>query len=176
MYAASDGKPYSYQCGEDIEKDDRGVTRMSGTSMATPIAAGAAALIRQVGTVSRVFHTVALRFFGALVFSLCVFFLYSCVVQYFRTGRLGESQNAGWMFTSSSPAANAAFIPSSALLRSVLINGAQALTGKVGSKGEVRRVARLRSANLRRFWHKSQPDSRLLNMVWSTTVDRGGRR
>ena len=45
--ALSDGQPYSYQCSSDGKSARAALTRMSGTSMATPIVAGAAALARQ---------------------------------------------------------------------------------------------------------------------------------
>ena len=38
---------YSFQCRDSFEGRDKSRTLMSGTSMATPIAAGAAALVRQ---------------------------------------------------------------------------------------------------------------------------------
>ena len=101
--AFSDGQPYSYQCDEDGKSDQAALTRMSGTSMATPIVAGAAALVRQ----------------------------------YFRTGKYHEVAGAAasWMAQN---AGVTGFAPSAALLRAVLINGAQDLAilgGRRGSKG-----------------------------------------
>ena len=100
--AFSDGMPYSYQCDQDGKSSTAALTKMSGTSMATPIAAGAAALARQ----------------------------------YFRTGKYRDvSSGAGsWMIQPNA----AAFLPSAALLRAVLINGAQDMSqmaGRRGSKG-----------------------------------------
>ena len=46
--AFSDAQPYTYQCEYDAKSERKALTRMSGTSMATPIVAGAAALVRQV--------------------------------------------------------------------------------------------------------------------------------
>lgn len=48
IYSAySDGTKYSHQCGGEVGEPGSTVTTMSGTSMATPIAAGVAALARQ---------------------------------------------------------------------------------------------------------------------------------
>jgi len=106
--AFSDGQPYSYQCSSDGKSDRAALTRMSGTSMATPIVAGAAALARQ----------------------------------YFRTGKYAEvAGSAGsWM----EQAGGNGFVPSAALLRAVLINGAQDLSlygGRRGSKGALLKPA-----------------------------------
>ena len=97
--AFSDGQPYSYQCDPDGKSGKSALTRMSGTSMATPIVAGAAALARQ----------------------------------YFRTGKYAEvaGGSGSWM-------GGGGFLPSAALLRAVLINGAQDMSqfgGRRGSKG-----------------------------------------
>ncbi len=45
---------YSFQCRDSFEGRDKSRTLMSGTSMATPIAAGAAALVRQCDNSRRV--------------------------------------------------------------------------------------------------------------------------
>ena len=56
--AYSDGQPYSYQCEQDSKSEQAALTRMSGTSMATPIVAGAAALARQYFRTGK-YHEVA---------------------------------------------------------------------------------------------------------------------
>ena len=43
----SDAEPYSFQCRDSASGDGAAIVEMSGTSMATPIVAGAAALVRQ---------------------------------------------------------------------------------------------------------------------------------
>ncbi len=45
--AYSDAEPYSFQCRDTASGQGASITVMDGTSMATPIVAGAAALIRQ---------------------------------------------------------------------------------------------------------------------------------
>jgi len=43
----SDGKAYSHQCGSEVGAHNTTLATMSGTSMATPVTAGSAALVRQ---------------------------------------------------------------------------------------------------------------------------------
>jgi subtilisin family serine protease len=43
----SDAEPYSFQCHDSASGEGAAIFQMSGTSMATPIVAGAAALVRQ---------------------------------------------------------------------------------------------------------------------------------
>jgi subtilisin family serine protease len=43
----SDAEPYSFQCRDSASGEGASIVQMSGTSMATPIVAGAAALVRQ---------------------------------------------------------------------------------------------------------------------------------
>jgi subtilisin family serine protease len=45
--AYSDAKPYSFQCRDSAFGEGASIASMDGTSMATPIVAGAAALVRQ---------------------------------------------------------------------------------------------------------------------------------
>ena len=96
--AYSDGQAYSYQCEADGKSARAALTRMSGTSMSTPIVAGSAALVRQ----------------------------------YFREKYLSAAGTAGtWMLQEDADG----FQPSAALLRAVLINGAQDLSQMLGRRG-----------------------------------------
>ena len=99
--AFSDGIQYSHQCGGTLGEEDAAITTMSGTSMATPIVAGTAALARQYFVEGFLPHPPTIP-----------------------ASQLTLGPAAG-------PQANRGFQPSAALLRAVLINSAASMKGNV---------------------------------------------
>lgn len=97
----SDGEAYTHQCGQYGEEEGSTVTTMSGTSMATPITAGSAALVRQY------FADGWLNY------------------------NLATVTSAVTLAAPMAPNAEHSFNPSSSLVRAVLINSADDMQGYV---------------------------------------------